>query len=252
MCLLISEDQEPHSALNYSSGNFMFKSDASLFKNKSPCIVKDDSHCSRTGHSFMFLDLSLLTEIQKEAVRTGKPGNGKSRLRRKIGLKEQGVLQGRAGAKCTGRAVWGVQCWASRRVQGRSESCCRGQHQLGAQSQTFATSQIYSWWNQWRFQVWSQMWQTTENIQYSVLHSSCIPRNQRMVLFIWMYQTIKQHSQKKNTAKLEECMGTSFWLAKLSIRLLQLRREDVWAIEIRLKDPMSVLNYFEKNLTSCI
>lgn len=126
MCLLISEDQEPHSALNYSSGNFMFKSEASLFKNKSPCIVKDDSHCSRTGHSFMFLDLSLLTEIQKEAVRTGKPGNGKSRLRRKIGLKEQGVHQGRAGAKCPGRAVWGVQCWASRRVQGRSESCCRG------------------------------------------------------------------------------------------------------------------------------
>lgn len=74
MCLLISEDQEPHSALNYSSGNFMFKSEASLFKNKSPCIVKDDSPCSRAGHSFMFLDLGFLTEIQKEAVRTANLG----------------------------------------------------------------------------------------------------------------------------------------------------------------------------------
>lgn len=65
----------------------MFKNEASLFINKSPCITKDDSHCSRAGHSFTFLDLGFLTEIQKEAVRTGKPGNGKSRLRRKIGLK---------------------------------------------------------------------------------------------------------------------------------------------------------------------
>lgn len=103
----------------------MFKSEASLFKNKSPCIAKDESHCSRAGHNFMFLDFGFLTEIQKEAVRTDKPGNGKSRLRRKIRLKQQGVLQGRAGVKGTGRAAWGIQCWASRRVQGRSERCCR-------------------------------------------------------------------------------------------------------------------------------
>lgn len=49
--------------------------------------MKDDSHCSRAGHSFTFLDFSFLIEIHQEAVRTGKSGNGKSGLRRKIGLK---------------------------------------------------------------------------------------------------------------------------------------------------------------------
>lgn len=67
----------------------------------------------------------FLNRNSEGSSENGKPGNGKSRLRRKTGLKEQGVLQGRAGAKCTGRAVWGVQCWASRRVQGRSASCWR-------------------------------------------------------------------------------------------------------------------------------
>lgn len=72
----------------------MFKNEASLFKNKSPCITKDDRHCSREGHSFTFLDLGFLIETQKEAVRTDKPGNGKSMLRTEIAGSASG--QGRS------------------------------------------------------------------------------------------------------------------------------------------------------------
>lgn len=66
---------------------FVLKNESSLFKNKSPCITKYDSHCSRASHNFVALDLGFLTEIQKEAMRTGKPGNRKNGLRRKTGLK---------------------------------------------------------------------------------------------------------------------------------------------------------------------
>lgn len=110
----------------------MFKNEASLFKNASPCITKDDSHCSRAGHSFTFLDLGFLTEIQKEAVRTGKPGNGKSRLRRKIGLKQQGVLQSRAGVEGTGRAVGESSAGLAREFRGGVRDAADVQHQQGA------------------------------------------------------------------------------------------------------------------------
>lgn len=115
----------------------MFKNEASLFKNKSPCITKDDSHRSRAGHSFTFLDLGFLTEIQKEAVRTGKPGNGKSRLRRKIGLKQQGVLQG------TGRAVWKSPEPGQQESSGQEWEMLQG-HSISkehTQRQIFKTSQ---------------------------------------------------------------------------------------------------------------
>jgi len=80
----------------------------------------------------MFLDLGFLTEIQKEAMSTGKPGNGKNGLRRQPGVKEQGVIQDRAGAEGTGRAAWGAQGWAGRRLQGRSERYCK--HTVSARS----------------------------------------------------------------------------------------------------------------------
>lgn len=70
----------------------MLKNESSLFKNKSPSFTKGNSHCSRAGNNLTGFGVGFLNGNSEGAMGRGKPGNGRKGLRRRIGLKEQGVL----------------------------------------------------------------------------------------------------------------------------------------------------------------